>query len=152
MYVVCCSFFASQIWEAIQYSCSFFPSSFLFQQISFIPIAFSHPYWGISWCVITECLALLAKEETVLQDINDRLIKAGKFHGMEMNVENPNVIRISRQSSPAQITIEQKQPENLNYLSSVITNDARWTGGINSRTAMTGAGFNLFQEQILTWN
>jgi len=61
----------------------------------------------------------------VLQDINDRLIKAGKFHGMEMNVENPNVIRISRQSSPAQITIEQKQPENLNYLSSVITNDAR---------------------------
>ena len=61
----------------------------------------------------------------MLQDINDRLIKAGKFHGMEMNVENPNVIRISRQSSPAQITIEQKQPENLNYLSSVITNDAR---------------------------
>jgi hypothetical protein len=57
---------------------------------------------------------LLAKEETVLQDINDRLIKVGKCHGMEMNVENPNVIRISRQSSPAQITIKQEQPENLN--------------------------------------
>jgi len=75
---------------------------------------FRPTYSDISWCVITECLALLAKEETVLQDINDRLINAGKFHGMEMNVENPNVIRISRQSSPAQITIEQERPENLN--------------------------------------
>jgi hypothetical protein len=82
--------------------------------MSFIPIPFSPIYWGISRCVITECLVLLAKEETVLRDINDRLIKVGKFHGMEMNAENPNVIRISRQSSPAQITIEQERPENLN--------------------------------------
>jgi hypothetical protein len=79
-----------------------------------IPIPFSPTYRGISWCVIAECLVLLAKEETVPRDINDRLIKAGKFHGMEMNVENPNVIRISRQSSPAQITIEREGPENLN--------------------------------------
>ena len=82
--------------------------------MSFIPVPFSPTYRGISRCVITECLVLLAKEETVLQDINDRLIKVGKFHGMEMNVENANVIRTSRQSSPAQITTEQDRPENLN--------------------------------------
>jgi len=80
----------------------------------FIPIPFGPTYRSISRCVITECLVLLAKEETVRQDINDRLIKVGKFHGMEMNVENPNVIRISRQSPPAQIAIEQERPENLN--------------------------------------
>jgi hypothetical protein len=30
---------------------------------------------------------ILAKEETVLQGVIDRLIKTGKFYGLEMNVE-----------------------------------------------------------------
>jgi hypothetical protein len=32
-------------------------------------------------------LALLAKEENVLQDMIDELIEIGRFYGMEMNVE-----------------------------------------------------------------
>jgi hypothetical protein len=32
-------------------------------------------------------LVLLAKEETVLQEMIDRLIEVGKCYGMEMNVE-----------------------------------------------------------------
>ena len=35
----------------------------------------------------TEDLALLAKEEMVLQGMIDGLIAIGKCHGMEMNVE-----------------------------------------------------------------
>jgi len=45
-----------------------------------------------------------------------------------MNVEKTKVLRISRQSSPVQILIDQKQLENveyLNYLCSMITKDAR---------------------------
>ena len=40
---------------------------------------------------------ILAKEETVLQGVIDRLIGTGKFYGLEMNVEINKVIRISRQ-------------------------------------------------------
>jgi len=32
-------------------------------------------------------LVLLAQEETVLQDMIDKLIEIGRFYGMEMNVE-----------------------------------------------------------------
>jgi hypothetical protein len=32
-------------------------------------------------------LVLLAKEETALQDVIDRLIEIGRRYGMEMNVE-----------------------------------------------------------------
>jgi hypothetical protein len=53
-------------------------------------------------------LALLATEETILQGMTDRLIEIGRCYGMEMNVDKPNVMRISRQPSPVQITIEQK--------------------------------------------
>jgi hypothetical protein len=54
-------------------------------------------------------------------------------------------MRISRQPSPIQIMIEQKQPENvecLNYLGSMITNDARCIREIKSRIAMAKAAFN----------
>ena len=37
---------------------------------------------------------LLAKEETVLQDIIDILIEAGRSYGMEIHVEETKVMRI----------------------------------------------------------
>jgi hypothetical protein len=40
---------------------------------------------------------LLAKEETVLQGMIDRLIEIERCYGMEMNVEIIKVMRISRQ-------------------------------------------------------
>ena len=61
-----------------------------------------------------------------------------------MNVEKSTVMRISRQTSPIQIMIDQKQPENVeyfNYLGSMITNDATCTCEIKSRTAMAKAAF-----------
>jgi hypothetical protein len=82
-------------------------------------------------------LVLLVKEETVLQGMIDRLIQIGRRYGMEINVEETKVIRISRQSSPIQM-IDQKQPKNVeyfNYLGSMITNDARCTSEIKSRIA-----------------
>ena len=33
-------------------------------------------------------LVLMAKEETVLQSMIDKLIETGRYYGMEMNVEN----------------------------------------------------------------
>jgi hypothetical protein len=52
------------------------------------------------------------------------------------------VMRISRQPSPIKIMIDQKQLENVEYLSSMITNDARCTCEIKSRIAVEMAAFN----------
>ena len=56
-------------------------------------------------------LALMSKEETVLQSMIDKLIETGRCYGMEMNVEKTKVMRISRQPSPVTIMIGQKQLE-----------------------------------------
>jgi len=77
---------------------------------------------------------LLAKEEKVLQDMTQKLIETGRFYGMEMNVETPKEMRISRQSFPVKIMIDQKQLENVEsfkYLGSILTNDGRCTCEIN---------------------
>jgi hypothetical protein len=90
-------------------------------------------------------LVLLAKEETVLQGVIDRIIEIGIRYGMEMNVEKTKVMRISRQPPPMKIMIYQKQLENVeyfNYLDSMITNDAKCTREIESRIAMAKAAFN----------
>jgi hypothetical protein len=75
-------------------------------------------------------LVLLAMEEKVLQDMIDKLIETGRCYGMEMNVEETKVLRISRQSSPVKIVINQKRLENVEsftYLGSILTNDGRCT-------------------------
>jgi hypothetical protein len=90
-------------------------------------------------------LVLLAKEENMLQGVVDRLCEIGRPYGMEMNVEKTRVMRISRQSSPVQIMIDQKQLENVeyfNYLGSMLTNDARCTREIEYRIAMVKEAFN----------
>jgi len=45
-------------------------------------------------------LMLLGKEETVLQDMIDKLIKIGRCYRMDKNVEKTKVMRISRQLFP----------------------------------------------------
>jgi hypothetical protein len=55
----------------------------------------------------------MAKEETMLQGMIDKLIKIGRRYGMEMNVEKTKTMRISRQPSPVTIMIDQKQLENV---------------------------------------
>ena len=52
-------------------------------------------------------LALLAKEETVLQGTIDRLIEIGRCSAMEMNGEETKELRIFKQPSPLQIIIVQ---------------------------------------------
>jgi hypothetical protein len=53
-------------------------------------------------------IVLLAKDEIVLQGMFDRLSEIGRRCGMEMNVEKTKVMRISRQSVPMKIIIDQK--------------------------------------------
>jgi len=89
----------------------------------------------------TVALVLLAKKETVVLGKIDRLPEGGRCYGngMEINMEKTMVIGICRQSSPLQITTDQKQWENseyFNYLGSLITNDARCTHKIKSRIAI----------------
>jgi hypothetical protein len=65
----------------------------------------------------------MAKEETVLQSMSNKLIEFGRCYGMEMNVDKTKVMRISRQPSPVTIMIGQKQMDNvecLKYLGSIL--------------------------------
>jgi hypothetical protein len=89
-------------------------------------------------------LVLMAKEETVLQGMIDKLIETGRRYRMERNVEKTEVMRISR-PFPVKIMIDQKQLENVvrfKYLGSVLTNVGRCTCEIKSRIAMAKAAFN----------
>jgi hypothetical protein len=63
---------------------------------------------------------------------------------MKMNMEKTKEMRISRQQSPLQTITDQTQLENVEYSNYFgnITNDARCTHGIKSRTAMAKAAFN----------
>ena len=58
-------------------------------------------------------LVQLAKEETVLQGMIDKLIEIGSCYGMEMNVEKTKVVRISRQPSPVTIMIDQQEEDSF---------------------------------------
>jgi hypothetical protein len=49
---------------------------------------------------------LLAKEETILQSMTDKLTELGREYDMEINVENTGTMRISRQPNPLQIKID----------------------------------------------
>jgi hypothetical protein len=44
-----------------------------------------------------------------------RLIEIGICYGMEMNVEKTRAMRISRQTFPVKIMIDQKQSESVEY-------------------------------------
>jgi len=95
-------------------------------------------------------LVLLAQEEPVLQGMLERLIEFGSCDGMEMNVERTKVLKISRQPSPIQTMIDQKQKDNVeyfNYLGSMITNEARCARKIISRIAKATTAFN--KKEIL---
>ena len=64
---------------------------------------------------------------------------------MEMNGEKTKLTRISRQPFPLQIMIVKEHLETVeyfNYLSSLLTNDARYTLEIKRRMAMAEAAFS----------
>ena len=75
----------------------------------------------------------------------DKLIEIGRCYGMEINVEETKVMRISRQPFPVKIMIDQKQLENVKSfkcLGSILTNDGRCTCEIKCRIAMAKTAFN----------
>jgi hypothetical protein len=80
-----------------------------------------------------------------VRGMTDKLTGIGISYVMEIKAQETKVMIISRQPSPVQIMIGQKQLENVEYvncLGSMITNDARCTCEIKSRTAMAKATFN----------
>jgi hypothetical protein len=79
-------------------------------------------------------------EATVIQGMNDRLIKIGQFYGTEESVEKEDM----------EIMIDHRQQKNVeyfNYLGSMIINDAKCTREIKSRTDM--AKRNMQQEDVI---
>jgi hypothetical protein len=75
----------------------------------------------------------------------DKIIEIGRCYGMEMNMGKTKVMRISRQPSPVNIMVDQKQLENVEsfkYLGSILTNDGRCTWEIKCRIAMAKTTFN----------
>jgi hypothetical protein len=88
---------------------------------------------------------LLAEEETWLQGVTDSLVDTGICCGMEMDMDETKVIRISRQPSLIQIMIDETQLENVeyfNYLGNMIKNDIRCICEIKFRIPMAKAAFN----------
>jgi len=67
----------------------------------------------------TDDLLLLAKEETVLQGMIDGVTEISICYGTEMNVIKTKIMRISRQPSTIQITINHKQQENVWCISTI---------------------------------
>ena len=53
-----------------------------------------HRRANYSNCEYADDIVLIAKEETVLQGMIDKLIETGRCYGMEMNVEKTKVMRI----------------------------------------------------------
>ena len=51
-------------------------------------------------------LVLLAKGDTVLQGMIDKLIETGRFYGIEVNAENTKAMRISGQPPTIQIMVD----------------------------------------------
>jgi hypothetical protein len=49
------------------------------------------------------------------QGVTDGLIETERRCGMKLNVENPILVRISRQPSPIQILIDKKQLDNVTF-------------------------------------
>ena len=77
----------------------------------------------------------------------DRLLKGGRHCGMEKNVDKTNLMIMSTKPSAVQTTVDQKQLHNVehfNYLVSMITNDARCTREIKSRSTMERAHSTTF--------
>ena len=74
----------------------------------------------------------------------DRFIEVDRRHGMEMNVEKPKIMRISRQPSPVQFMIDLKQTENVEYFKYVgnLIKDAKCLREIRSRIDMTKTAAN----------
>ena len=76
------------------------------------------------------------------------------WYGLEMNVENTDVMGISRQTFPVQITMNQKDQENVEFfkcLGSIITNYAKCTQDIRCMIVVAIAAFKKnrnFHQQI----
>jgi hypothetical protein len=88
---------------------------------------------------------LQVKEGTAVQRINDILIEIDRFYGMEIKVEQTEVVRITRQPSSVQIMVHQTQLEVAEYFNnfcSLLTSGARWTSEIKSRIIMAKESFN----------
>ena len=77
---------------------------------------------------------LLAKEKAVLQGMTEKLIEIVRWLWNGNELEKTIVMRVSRQSLPIQIMIDQKLLGNgdyFNYLGSMITSEAEVDGKIN---------------------
>jgi len=91
----------------------------------------------------------------LLQGVIERLTEIRRCYGIEKNVANTKVTKISWQPSPMQIMVDQNQLENMEYFDywgSMITNDARCTCEIKSRIAMTKAAFKGEEDSFLPVN
>jgi hypothetical protein len=77
---------------------------------------------------------------------------------METNVETTKIMRISRQSFPVKLMIDQKQLKNVEsfkYLGSTLTNDGRCNCEIKTRIATAKVALTrrrLFLQAKQTWN
>jgi hypothetical protein len=77
--------------------------------------------------------------------MSSRPTEIDRCYGMEMNVQETKVMRISSDPFPLENTIDEKQLEKVpyfNYLGSMVTNDGSCASEYESMTALAKAAFN----------
>jgi hypothetical protein len=95
---------------------------------------------------------LLAKEEMVLQDMNDKRFEIGRYYRMEIGKnESDENLKTTISSKTCDRPYTSGDVEFFKYLGSKLTNDERCTIEIKSMIAMAKAAFNkkraLFLKQ-----
>ena len=74
--------------------------------------------------------AIIAKTQEELQDMVNRLVDNESKNGMEINIDESQVMRVSRSNGPFQIKVnnrELKEVDHFKYLGSVLTRDSYCT-------------------------
>ena len=61
----------------------------------------------------TDYTAITAKTQEDLQDIVNRLVDTGRKHCMEINIDNSQVIRVSRSNESLQIKVNNRELEEI---------------------------------------
>ena len=84
----------------------------------------------------------------------NRLVDTGRKHGMEINIDKSQVMRVSRSNESLQIKVnnrELKEVYHFKYLGSVLTRDGYCTKEIEMRIAIAKEAFNR-KMSLLTSN
>jgi hypothetical protein len=90
-------------------------------------------------------MAIIAKTQEELQDMLNRLVDTGRKYGMEINIDQSEVVRVSRNIELLHNKLnnrELKEVDYFKYLGSVLTRDGYCAKQIKMRIVIAKEAFN----------